>query len=940
VNCLSLSSPRLGLSYVVRVSLCAALLSAFCIEAAHAQGGLSSAQRQTLEQLTPAQREAVLRQVRPQHQRADSASEDRAGSETIDDEERKWGRGGPDGHNSESRQRTGPLVASGRDTLVLVLRLSGADGVIDESNNESSARRGNLTYGDLTAHVRSLLGRSVHTLDADARLNLRGVGAISLKGLTSDQVSLRLSAEPAFQGLQVVAELLPVEPVGVQALKRFGVDLFHRAPDGTDRAMLPVPADYRVGPGDDVRVQFFGKESQEFRLVVNRDGALNIPHLGPVNVAGMRFNEMQEIISARVSEQMIGVRAGVTLGQLRSIRVFLAGDVEEPGAHQVSAHSTVTSALFASGGVLDSGSLRRIRLVRNGKGISQLDLYDLLLDGDTGGDREVVSGDTIFVPPVQSEVKVVGAVRRPAIYELKGEESLQDVLSLAGGLRANADRAALQLERINDSGERDLRQLNLKISDAQNISLRDGDAVLVHEVAEEARDAIHVHGHVYQEGRYAYEKGIRLVDVLPSERALKPEADLRYVLILRKESETGFPYARSLDLSEHFNARASSDRARLKPRDEVFVFSRDEDRAALLEDTVDFLRGRARLGFPEGVVQVAGSVRFPGEYPLEPAMQLSDLIRAAGGLQQEAYSLEAELVRYEVVDQQRREMRRVEVDLRKALETGARSQDVELRPFDSLSIRRTPDWTERLVVEVDGEVGFPGSYTVKDGETVSDIVMRAGGLTDDAHAQGAVFLRESLREREEEQLARLRRRLQADVAGLSLRDDSREGGELESFLTAQRLMRELEEAEALGRLVIDLEALLAPGGEEKLVLENGDQLLIPKKPDTVTVIGEVNYATSHFYRPNLGRDDFIDRSGGMTANADKKRIYIVRANGQVDVAGKRWFGGANPDIEPGDTIIVPLDVRAVSPILLTSNLTQILSQLAITAASLSAVGAF
>ena len=280
-----------------------------------------------------------------------------------------------------------------------------------------------------TAFGDRLSANNPYRLNAEGNLNLPGVPAIPLAGLNAEQATVRINAESALVNFTVNVSLLPLDPVGVAALEPFGYDLFEGVPTTFAPATdVPVPAEYVMGPGDNMRVQLFGNENIEYALVVSRDGVVNLPEIGPINVSGLTFVEARDVISQRIDEQMIGVRSSITLGELRSIRIFVLGDVERPGSYTVSGLSTITNALFVSGGIEEIGTLRRIELKRDGETVSTLDLYDLLLRGDTSDDERLLPGDAIFVPPIGDTIVVDGSVRRPAIYELNGETTAAEVI--------------------------------------------------------------------------------------------------------------------------------------------------------------------------------------------------------------------------------------------------------------------------------------------------------------------------------------------------------------------------------------------------------------------------------------------------------------------------------------------------------------------------------
>ncbi|MEX2051515.1 MAG: polysaccharide biosynthesis/export family protein, partial [Steroidobacteraceae bacterium] len=293
-------------------------------------------------------------------------------------------------------------------------------------------------------------GRNPYRLDRLGRLEIPELGQIALAGLTEAQAKQRLSVVTELAGFTIEVIRLPLERTGEEALKPFGYDLFAGIPTTFAPATdIPVPADYVIGPGDQIRVQLYGDVNQSYVLTVGRDGLVNFPELGPIDVSGQTFSQLRADLEQRVARQMIGTQASITVGETRSIRVFVLGEAYRPGSYTVSGLSTITNALFVSGGVTEIGSLRNIQLKRRGTLVSRLDLYDLLLHGDTSDDSRLLPGDVIFIPPVGRTVAVTGEVRRPAIYEVAGETTARQLIELAGGLAPEADPSLVRLERIN-----------------------------------------------------------------------------------------------------------------------------------------------------------------------------------------------------------------------------------------------------------------------------------------------------------------------------------------------------------------------------------------------------------------------------------------------------------------------------------------------------------
>ena len=877
---------------------------------------LTADQQAMINQLPPGQRQEALRRLEEISQSGSNSGqlsslseESPAGNQVADDE------GESDSVALED------LRADSGSTLVINLSPK-----FDLSGRETSQIEDDVA-------LRGVVGTNYYTLDESGVLELPGLPKIPLLGLRSAQIEQRLTAEPSLRPFDVAVSILDATATGNAALEPFGYELFESMEYGFEPVTTgPVPADYVLGPGDSVRVQLFGNENEIYEFEVSRDGVLNLPQLGPITVSGLPFSEFRQDIDRRVQEMLIGTQVSVTMGRLRSIRVFVLGDANRPGSYVVNSLATVSSALYRSGGVSVVGSMRDVQLKRNGRVVSRLDLYDLLLKGDTSGDGRLQPGDVIFIPPVGSQVGIDGAIKRPAIYEIRGSASITDVVELAGGLTSEAFPAGAVMERIESGRQRTVISFDANGTDAGSIAARDGDMLSIPKVLPVVEDAVSLQGHVHRPGPYQWRNGMRLSELIPTLAELQPGADAGYVLIRRVNRTNQRIQVVSANLAEAIENPGSTENLTLQPRDSVQVFSLEFGRQRFVKPILDELRLQARFGEPYREVSISGQVQAPGEYPLEPGMRVSDLIRAGGNLAEDAYSVKAELVRYEVVGSDYRNTEIVEVNL-DGLLRGDASADLILQEHDNLRISGLPDWDSLWTVALEGEFMFPGSYRIKRGETLSDILERAGGLTTAAFPEGAIFLRESLRLREQEQIEVLARRLESDLIALSLEGGDSSGVAAQS--TGQSLLTQLRSTEAVGRLVIDLNRLAAsmnsanPVGN--LELRDGDRLLVPKIAQEVTVIGETQQNTSHLYQGGLSRDDYVAMSGGLTRRADKKLVYVVRANGSVVAGGRsKWFArSAAGEMRPGDTIVVPLETDRIRPLTLWANVTQILYQAAI-----------
>lgn len=799
----------------------------------------------------------------------------------------------------------------------------------------------------LSALMDVIRSRNPYQLSPNGELTLPGFAPIALLGLTEEQATLRLSVVPAFQNLQVRLTLLPLEKTGVQALKPFGYDLFAANPESFNPITnVPVPSNYVLGPGDILDVLLYGNQNHAYEMIVGRDGRINFPQLGPIDVGGQLFSSVQSEIQSRVAHQMIGVRASVTMEEARSIQVFVMGDAFEPGSYTISGLGTITSALYAAGGIDKTGSLRRIELKRNGALVRTLDLYDLLIHGSTADDVKLLQGDVVFVPPVGSTVAVDGQVERPAIYEIRNEETPAQVIALAGGLTPDADTSKATLTRIQPNGERVVLPLDLTAETGAQEGLRNGDLIHVPRLKPTLDSAVIVQGHVYSAGPYAYRPGMHLTDVIRSVDELKPSADLHYVLIRREVPPDRHIEVLSADLAAALAAPGSKADVTLMPRDQITVFDLSSSRDRIIQPILTELQTESTEQQPDQVVTIDGTVNVPGQYPLEPGMRVADLVRAGGGLAASAYAARAELTRYVVVPGGMRQTELTTIDLADALR-GNPADNVKLQPYDVLSIKEISQWTNQENVSLTGQVRFPGTYTIKPGETLKSVVERAGGLTQYAFPQGAVFTRVELQNREQQQMDQLAGRMKIELGVLALRAvATTQGGNgvgdaSNALIVGRSLLSQLQAEKAVGRLVIDLRKIVAEPADSPydVVLRNGDQLVVPKFEQEVTVIGEVQDPTSHLYNPNLSRDDYIRLSGGFTAQSDAKRIYVVRADGSVVAnEGSRWFNrGSNVQIEPGDTIVVPINAEQMLPLPFWQAVTGIMYNVAIAAAAVHAL---
>tara|TARA_R110002110_G_scaffold391972_1_gene605346 strand:+ start:5808 stop:8291 length:2484 start_codon:yes stop_codon:yes gene_type:complete len=718
-------------------------------------------------------------------------------------------------------------------------------------------------------------------------------------------------------------------------LEPFGYDLFAGSPTTfAPVTAIPVPAEYSIGPGDEVRLQLWGKQNQQLSLTVGRDGTINLPDIGPEPVVGLTFAELKERIATLINEHFIGVKASVSLGELRSMRVFVLGEARNPGAYTVSSLSTITNALFVSGGISKTGSLRNIQLKRNGKAVSGLDLYNLLLKGDSSNDARLQPGDVIFIPPVGQLVGIKGEVRRPALYELKNQQTLGDLLALAGGFTANAYPKRAQLQRVDDSFNLTLKDLDLSAQKDKTLNLKAGDVLTVSSITDQTEGFVNLAGEAVRPGRYAWREGLRISDLISSlTYGTTRNADYSYALHVREHKDQNQIAVTAFSPRKALEQKDPAHNLLLASRDRIILLSETsaEARQQAMQSIVSQLQQQTGPNQWAPIVRIGGAVRFPGSYPMPEGGTLKELLDAAGGLKENALMLEGEVTRYTTTKRGTGETRLLTFTPSRVLEGG---ENMSLQGRDQVLIKSVPDFASTNSIALAGEVRYPGEYTFAPGDTLKDVILRAGGLTENAFPRGAVFTREKLRQLEAQRLQEAQDRLKGDLLGVQLQGNDFQGSNGERSQQLQGLLKDVQDAKPVGRMVLDLSAVLGDERYPDILLKSGDRLTVPEIPQAVTVFGEVQFPTSHLHSAGLTVDDYLKRSGGPTRQADESRVYVVKADGSVMLPEKSaWFGGRSQQLQPGDTVIMPIDVDRLNQLELWTNVSQIVYQMALGAAA-------
>lgn len=670
----------------------------------------------------------------------------------------------------------------------------------------------------------------------------------------------------------------------------FGHDVFSDKKRLTfsQNGQLSVPADYPVSTGDEVVISMWGRLNESHRIKVERDGSLNLPRLGPIMVAGTPFSVMQKTLTERL-ETIEGVKATVNMGQLNSLTVMIVGEVNQPGQYTISALSNATNALFAAGGIAKMGSLRNIELRRNGRLVKKLDMYDFLLSGNNFGNTRLKTNDVLVVPVVEKMAAIAGNVRRSALYEIRENTTLNDLVSLAGGLLPAAWTNRIQIDRFQDNNYRAV--LDLKVPEdgkLPDFKIQDGDVVRVFPVVVTDPNAVYLEGNVLRPGKYEFTDGMKITDIIDGFNDLYPETYLDYASVKRRIFPTYDKQIVSFELGKALTDQQGPDNIPIKPGDIITVYHRD------------FFE-------PNRKVNISGAVTNPGEYRLLENMHIKDLILQAGGLSEAASTERGELYR-RVFQGDTVSVQKVSFCVECAM-TGDEKENITLNKADHVFIRAKRGWHEKKTITLKGEFVYPGEYVILDNENLGDVIKRAGGFTSDAYLSAAVFSRESVKKMEKNRNQEYIRQLEGDVSRLAIQMAAKETAQEAQVLMQQQLavLERLRNIEPIGRVVINLEE---KESYNDFLLEDGDQLIIPKKLNTVSTLGEVFNPSTYRYEPRKTKvSHYINLSGGLKSTADKKNIYVIKANGNVITDGMRNVHKYT--LEPGDVVVIPQKIKYV-----------------------------
>ncbi len=757
------------------------------------------------------------------------------------------------------------------------------------------------TFGQsLTEALRESLARGEVTPEWILRLQGGQPAAIeSLLSLTPEQLEKLKELQAVQETAKVEVppetlvttpeELSPIEKIYQEGIPyvlsreilQFGYDAFKNITTNPPQSLsVPVSSDYILGPGDEVVINVWGKMQQTFRLTIDRDGRVFLPKVGAVSLWGKTFSEAQEILKKNVLQYYSGVNLDITLGKLRSVQVFLLGEVRRPGIVSVPPLSTPFQVLLLGGGVKKSGSLRKIKWIHRKSGKADyVDLYDLLVWGKSDSLIPFEDGDVIFVPPIGDVVGIAGNVRRPAIYELKNGEDLSELLRMAGGLGPVAFTGRIQVERIKGHKRRIV--LDVKMGEGSkrglHFKVQDGDFVLVFPVSPKKRKFVSIRGNVVKPGDYEWKPGMRVSDLIKMADGLEAGTYMERAEILRYYSGKrrrieAFNLGKSLSGDTLFDPL-------LKEWDIVKIYS--------IEDAI-----------PPQYVTIDGAIYNPGRYELLPNMRLEDLIFQAGGFLRGASVERIEIFRFPINGKP---------NVLRVNYNEPKSRELLLEPDDYVYVKIGSQWLKTHQVSITGEVRYPGKYPIREKETLKDLIERAGGFTENAFPRGIVLIRQSVKTAQSKALAEfvrstkmslLQEEASLEKGGLTL-DEIRERREY--IKMRSQLIDLLTKIPVFGRVVLDFKG----GDPFALTLEEGDSIYVPPIPNTVQIIGSVYNPSAVAYKDGFNMMNYIMEVGGFREEADKKHVYVLKASGRVVKNPRK--------IERGDAIIVPEKFKVKTP---------------------------
>jgi polysaccharide export outer membrane protein len=645
----------------------------------------------------------------------------------------------------------------------------------------------------------------------------------------------------------------------------FGTELFAGPRETLPPEDIAASDDYVLGPGDNVIISLWGQVEKEYSLTVDRQGRIFVPQAGEIVVWGRNLAEFREQLQRQLTTIYTNFDLSVSLGKIRSIRIYLTGEVQRPGAYTVSSLTSLFNALYLAGGPTQNGSMRDIRVMRNGVKVGEADLYRFLLEGDNSSDARLESGDAIFVPVTGPRVAIRGKIKRPAIYELKGEAAVLDLMALAGQPASDAYLDRVMLERVSGGDDWEVRDLDLSgpPDSIDNVPLADGDRLTIFSIFEMKRNMVAAFGLVKHPGYYERDDSTRVSDLIARAQLQPYDVHFKRANLFRRHSDWRREVL-AVDLGKALTGSAEYDLL-LQNGDSLHVYS--------IRD-VNWDR----------YVHIDGQVKNPGQYIYYDSMSVEDLIFLAGSFTRGASLLRAEIARVDSLG---------EVTL-ESVDLGDPSQRrIVLQEDDRVYVRLLPNWELHRTVKLEGEVMYPGEYVLAGrDETLYQLLMRAGGMTETAFPKGTVVERTTINESLERKRIPMLLQKSNPVVQDSLGNFSRQ-------------MLFDYEPNSMNRIVLDVDQLLQSRGACcDITVQPGDRIFVPSVPSGISVLGAVGSSGTIKFTEGQKARYYLKRAGNFTAQADKKGTRLIKANGEVyadGVPGKR--------VDLGDIIVVPTKIQ-------------------------------
>jgi protein involved in polysaccharide export with SLBB domain len=708
--------------------------------------------------------------------------------------------------------------------------------------------------------------------------------------------------------------------------KIFGFKLFHnRNLDFNPSLNLPTPQNYMVGAGDQLLIDVYGASQQSFDLTVTPEGRILVPNIGPIQVGGSTIEAATSRIKTslgRIYSGLLGANPNtfvqVRLGNIRSITVSMVGELTKPGTYTLPSFATVFNCLYAAGGPNENGAFRNIQVYRNSRLVATVDIYQFLVKGEQGFNITLQDNDVVIVPPVQARVEITGPVRREGFFEVKPNESIADLYQYTGGFLPQAYQERVTIRRIENNQR---KVIDVTKDQFDTFSPKDGDEIFISESLTRFANRVQISGAVFRPGEYSLGEGqLTVKELINRAEGLKPEAFVNRATLYRTNSDLTLG-AESVDLKG--------------------ILAGNQEDIVLKNEDLLFIPSRYDIQ-EEFYVKISGEINSPGTYPYASSMTVGDLILRSGGLLESATNSSIEIARRVRESNSTGRISEIfSLSIRPDLSLSEEEKNLPLMPFDHVFIRRSPGFEREQLVKISGEVIYPGEFAISGAnERISDVIERAGGLTQFAYPKGANLIRRTVyyKALTEEQKKEL---LMIEIRSRLNPEKNRNVNEAENILY-DRLDKKLTELEnqkliedkkaAEDRLKnyfkvdslfldsainavrvkeqdlvgIDLEAILAnPGGVEDLILQEGDIIQIPKQLQTVRMVGEVLLPTTSRFVRNQGLKNYISKAGGFTENARRSKTYVIYANGDArrthSLLGLKFY----PNLEPGAEIVVP-----------------------------------